>query len=131
MSFARVFSRSRTARIFPMMPMIAIPVAMMISITAMSRRGGAAFLRVLKVGGVDDAFRRMRTRLVILESVEVTKFLATIGLRAFKVLAAGGHDSFGAFTGIEAKSFGERRLIVLGVGTPVEREQKRYDNYKS
>ena len=105
-----------------MMNIVMMPV-MMIMIAAMPRGGrtaAAAFVGVFKMRRIDDAFWRMRTRLMIFEAVKVAKLFTTIGFFAFKILSRSGR--FGTLARVEAKPFGETHVVVLSVRTPVQRE---------
>lgn len=83
MTFTSVFTRRRAPRVFAVMPMmIAIPMTMMMVMMVVAiamSRGRTSLVGVLEMRRVHDAFRGMRTRLMILESVNVAEFLAAIG----------------------------------------------------
>lgn len=131
MSFARVSAGRRSARFLAVMPVSSIPmmmipisvammmmVMMMITVAAVTMLRRRPFVRVLEVRGIDDAFRRMRTRLVIFEAVEVAELLATVRLGALEVLTAAGNGRrFGTFARVEAEALGERGVVVFRVRT--------------
>ena len=61
---------------------------------------------------------------MILESADVAKLLATIGLCALVVLTARSHRCFRTFARVETEAFGQRSLVVLGVRAPEEEEEE-------
>ena len=114
------------------MMMIPISVAMMmvmmmIAVAAVTMLRRRPFVRILKVRRIDDAFRRMRARLVIFEADEVGEFLAAVRLGALEVLTtgAGNGRGFRTFARVEAEALGERGVVVFRVRTSALAWEKR------